>query len=106
MKCGDVFLRDWCVFIYQERLGCMCVECMSVGVEGERGVFLCVERLGMGVEGQQCISEQKCICVFLSERRNGSVYVERLGYVYRGRNGYVHVCVCVFGETGGVWRER
>jgi len=68
-------------------------------------VCVCVE-MGLTMKGQQCISEQKCICVFLSERRNGSVYVERLGYVYRGRNGYVHVCVCVFGETGGVWRER
>jgi len=63
MKCGDVFLRDWCVFIYQERLGCMCVECMSV--EGERGVFLCVERLGMGVEGDRhvyvCAFEMACV---------------------------------------------
>jgi len=50
------------------------------------------------------------LCLFKCERRNGSVYVERLGYVYRGRNGYVHVerlgvCGgrdrgCVFVKTG------
>ena len=37
-------------------------------------VCVCVE-MGLTMKGQQCISEQKCICVFLSVKGETGLYM-------------------------------
>jgi len=68
---GGVFLRDWCVFIYQERLGCMCVECMSV--EGERGVFVVRREMCRGTDDYVCVEVLLCGCVCVYRDCDGVV---------------------------------
>ena len=48
---------------YRGKMVCVCV-CVCV----------CVE-IGLTMKGQQCISEQKCICVFLSVKGETGLYM-------------------------------